>query len=195
MEQPPLNEAARHAANRAASPASVDALAACVVEALGSANVSTVEAARRAASTDFAHLSPLLPEVLPAQPADIVALPRTVDEIVTAVRLAYQHRVPITPRGQGTGNYGQAVPLARGLVIDLTRCDRVLEVGDGWIRAEAGATFIVLEAAARRHGQEIAMLPTTVGSTIGGFLAGGAGGVGSIEHGWLWDGFALAIVN
>ena len=193
MEQPPLNEAARHAADRAASPASVDALAAGVVEALGSANVSTVEAARRAASTDFAHLSPLLPEVLPAQPADIVALPRTVDEIVTAVRLAYQHRVPITPRGQGTGNYGQAVPLARGLVIDLTRCDRVLEVGDGWIRAEAGATFVVLEAAARRHGQEIAMLPTTVGSTIGGFLAGGAGGVGSIEHGWLWDGFALAL--
>jgi FAD/FMN-containing dehydrogenase len=193
MEQPPLIEAARHAANRAASPASVDALAARVLEALGSANVSTVEAARRAASTDFAHLSPLLPEVLPDQPADIVAFPRTVDEIVTAVRLAHQHRVPITPRGQGTGNYGQAVPLARGLVIDLTRCQRVLEVGDGWIRAEAGATFVALEAAARRYGQEIAMLPTTVGSTIGGFLAGGAGGVGSIEHGWLWDGFAFAL--
>ena len=193
MEQPPLIETARLAAGRAASRTSIDALAALLVEELGSAQTSTVAAARRAASTDFAHLSPLLPAALPDRPADIVAFPRTVDEIVTAVRLAHQHRVPITPRGQGTGNYGQAVPLARGLVLDLSRCDRVLEMGDGWIRVEAGATFVALAAAARRHGQEIAMMPTTVGSTIGGFLAGGAGGVGSIEHGWLWDGFALAL--
>jgi FAD/FMN-containing dehydrogenase len=61
------------------------------------------------------------------------------------------------------------------------------------VRAEAGATFVAIEAAARRTGQELAMLPTTTGSTIGGFLAGGAGGVGSIEHGWLWDGFAHAL--
>ncbi len=193
MRQPPLVEAARSAADRAPDPAAVEALTADLVTALGPTRVSTVEAARRAASTDFAHLSPLLPPALPQRPADIVAFLHTVDEIVTAVGLAQHHRVPITPRGRGTGNYGQAVPLARGLVLDLTRLDRILEVGDGWIQAEAGATFVALEAAARRQGQEIAMMPTTLGSTIGGFLAGGAGGVGSIEHGWLWDGFALAL--
>jgi FAD/FMN-containing dehydrogenase len=122
-----------------------------------------------------------------------VVFPRTVDEITRAVEFAHRYRVPVTPRGIGTGNYGQAVPLAAGLVVDLTRCDQVLDVGDGWIRAQAGATFVSLRAAARRHGQEITMMPTTVGSTIGGFLSGGAGGIGSIEHGWLWDGFVLAL--
>jgi FAD/FMN-containing dehydrogenase len=131
--------------------------------------------------------------VLPDRPADVVAYPQSVDEIATVVGLAHEYGVPVTPRGKGTGNYGQAAPLAAGLVVDLTRCDRVIDVGVGWVRAEAGATFVELEAAARQRGQELAMAPTTVGSTIGGFLAGGAGGVGSIEHGWLWEGFVLAL--
>jgi FAD/FMN-containing dehydrogenase len=193
MRPPPLIDLARHAADRAPGPAAVEALTAALAEALSPTHISTADAVRRSASADFSHLSPLLPAALPRAPADIVVTPRTVAEILTTVRLAHHHRVPLTPRGRGTGNYGQAVPLARGVVLDLTACDRVLDVGDGWIRAEAGASFVALEAAARRHGQEIAMMPTTVGSTIGGFLAGGAGGVGSIEHGWLWDGFARAL--
>src|SRR5258705_5274576 len=130
MQQPPLVEAARYAMGRAPDLATVDALAADLIRALGRAQVSTVEAVRRAASTDFAHLSPLLPAALPRSPADIVPFPRTVDEIVTTIGLAQRYRVPITPRGRGTGNYGQAVPLARGLVVDLDRCGRVVEAGD-----------------------------------------------------------------
>jgi FAD/FMN-containing dehydrogenase len=191
VTQPPLADIAARAAHRAPGAATVAGLVDALGRALGPAQVTTVEAARRAASTDFAHLSPLLPGLLPDRPADVVVYPRDADDVVTAVRLAHDHGVPVTPRGRGTGNYGQAVPLAGGLVIDLSRCERILEVGDGWIRAEAGATFVGLETAARHRGQELAMFPTTVGSTIGGFLAGGAGGLGSIEHGWLWDGFAL----
>src|SRR4029453_1848168 len=116
---------------------------------------------------------------LPAGCADVVAYPADADQIALAVAAAHRRRVPITPRGQGTGNYGQAIPLRDGLVIDTSRANRVLEVGEGHLRAEAGASFVVMEAAARRHGQELAMMPTTVGSTIGGFLAGGAGGGGS----------------
>jgi FAD/FMN-containing dehydrogenase len=193
LTQPPLAEVAADAARRAPDPATVDAFLAALAEAMGSLPVSTVEAARRAASTDFAHLSPLLPASLPERPADVVAYPRSVDELIALVELAHRYAVPVTPRGRGTGNYGQAVPLARGLVVDLSHLDRVLEVGEGRIRAEAGTTFVAMEAAARERGQELAMLPTTLGSTIGGFLAGGAGGVGSIEHGWLWDGFALGL--
>ncbi|MGE5827425.1 MAG: FAD-binding oxidoreductase [Micromonosporaceae bacterium] len=191
MPGPALAEVAADAARRAPEPAALQRLVTALTSA--SIEVSTVEAVRRAASTDFAHLSPILPGLLPARPADAVVLPRSIEELTTAVALAHGHGVPITPRGKGTGNYGQAVPLAGGIVVDLTRVDQVLNVGPGWVRAQAGSTFVALEAAARRHGQELAMSPTTVGSTLGGFLAGGAGGVGSIEHGWLWDGFVLAL--
>jgi FAD/FMN-containing dehydrogenase len=125
--------------------------------------------------------------------ADVVAYPRNVGELATAIRLAHQHRVPVTPRGQGTGNYGQAIPLRYGLVIDTTRCDRIHEIGDGWIKVEAGTSFVTIEAAARRYGQEIAIMPSTVGSALGGFIAGGAGGIGSIENGWIWDEFVHAL--
>lgn len=193
MNPPPLSEVAAEAGTRAPSAATATRLAAALEKALGAPQVSTVEAARRAASTDYAHLSPVLTAALPNRPADILAYPRDLAELRTAVALAHDHDVPIVARGKGTGNYGQAVPLAAGLVIDMTRMDRILEVGNGRVLAQAGATFVALEAAARRSGQEVAMMPTTVGSTIGGFLGGGAGGLGSIEHGWLWDGFTLAL--
>lgn len=161
--------------------------------ALGAGGVSTDPAARRTASTDWAWMSPILAAKLPAGTADLVAYPAGADEIATAVGLAHRHRVPVTVRGKGTGNYGQAIPLHDGLVVDTMGADRVLTVGDGWIHAEAGATFVALENAARASGQELAMLPSTVGSTIAGFLGGGSGGTGSIENGAIWDGFVHAL--
>lgn len=161
--------------------------------ALGAGAVSVDVAERRAASTDWAHLSPVLSAKLPAGTADVVAYPGDPGELATCVALAHRFRVPVTVRGKGTGNYGQAIPLRDGLVIDTSRCDRVLTVGEGWVHAEPGASFVSLEAAARRSGQELAVLPSTVGSSIGGFLAGGAGGTGSIENGALWEGFVSAL--
>jgi FAD/FMN-containing dehydrogenase len=100
----------------------------------------------------------------------------------------------VTVRGQGTGNYGQAIPLHGGLVIDTSRANRITGVGDGEITAEAGASFVMLEKAARATGQELSILPSTVGSTIGGFLAGGSGGTGSIANGAIWDGYMRSLL-
>ncbi|GHJ44287.1 dehydrogenase [Catellatospora sp. TT07R-123] len=188
-----MAQVAQQASRRAPGPAALSAFLDDLPAVLPRDRCSTSPAARAAASRDYAYLSPLLSAVLPDRPADVVARPATTGELAAVLRLAHAHGIPVVPRGRGTGNYGQAVPLAGGLVIDLTRADRVLEVGDGRVHAQAGATFVALEAAARATGQEIAMLPSTVGSTIGGFLAGGAGGLGSIEHGWLWDGFVHAL--
>jgi FAD/FMN-containing dehydrogenase len=126
--------------------------------------------------------------------ADVVVRPRDAAGIAVAVGAAHRHRVPVTVRGQGTGNYGQGIPLFGGLVIDTSLATRIVEVTDGWITAEAGASFVMLEKAALATGQELAILPSTVGSTVAGFIAGGSGGTGSIANGAIWDGYLRSLL-
>lgn len=131
----------------------------------------------------------MLTASLPEHAADVVVTPRCDEEAARALAVAHHHGVALTARGRGTGNYGQAVPLAGGIVLDTTELTAVLDIGDGWIDAATGTSFVRLEAAARATHQELAMFPSTTGSALGGFIAGGAGGSGSIENGFLWDGF------
>ncbi|RPF39192.1 FAD-binding oxidoreductase [Streptomyces sp. TLI_185] len=156
---------------------------------LGPDGVLRDPAAREKASCDWAHMSPILAAKLPAGHAEAVLRPTAHEQIPGLLALAHQHRITLTPRGKGTGNYGQAIPLHDGAVLDLTGCGRVLEAGDGWIRAEAGAKMSDLEAHARTLGQELWMFPSTFGTTLGGFLSGGSGGTGSLVHKTNSDGF------
>ena len=160
---------------------------------LGEKGVSTELAAREKASVDGARMSPVVAEQLPLGLADLVAYPATAEEIALAVGAAVRHGVPITPRGKGTGNYGQGIPMAGGLVLDLSRAREIVEVGGGFITAEAGATMVSLETAAWKSGQQLLMYPSTAQSSIGGFISGGSGGTGSIKHGMLHHGYVLAL--
>jgi len=196
MAEPIAMPAFARATLPAAAPVEPDALTSLTAElsrVLGEDAVTRDEAARLTASTDWAHMSPVLRPMLPGGVADVVARPADADGIAAAVGAAHRHRVPITVRGQGTGNYGQGIPLFGGLVIDTSRATKVLAVEDGWITAEAGASFVLMEKAALATGQELAIMPSTVGSTIGGFIAGGAGGTGSIANGAVWDGYIRSL--
>ena len=172
----------------------IQSLKADLEKELGRDAVLTDDGARLSASTDWAHMSPVLEPMLPGGVADVVVKPMDAAGIAAAVGAAHRHRVPVTVRGQGTGNYGQAIPLYGGLVIDTSRASRIVSVGDGEITAEAGASFVMMEKAARKTGQELAILPSTVGSTIGGFIAGGSGGTGSIANGAIWDGYMHSLL-
>ena len=164
-----------------------------LITLLGERGVNSTPAARERASADGSYLSPVIKAQLPLGLADLVAFPTTAQEIADTVGAAVRHAVPITPRGKGTGNYGQAIPMRGGLVLDMSRARTIVEVGDGFITADAGTPMVALEQAANQDGQQILMYPSTAHSSIGGFLSGGSGGTGSIKHGMLQNGFALAL--
>lgn len=141
-----------------------------------------------ARSRDYFWYSPILNEQLDGRIGELIILPQTQDEVERIAGAVARHRVPLTLRGGGTGNYGQCVPLDGGVVMDLTRLDRVIAIRDGAVRVEAGARISRLDDAVRETGQELLMYPSTRQlATIGGFLAGGSGGIGSLRHGMLRD--------
>lgn len=164
------------------------ALATELRELLGDRGVSTDLATRQRASVDGCRMSPIIAAKLPLGLADLVAYPTTAEEIGAVVAAAARHGVGVTPRGKGTGNYGQGIPLHNGLVVDTSRARTIVEVGDGFITADAGAIIAQLENAAWATGQQLLIYPSTAQSTIGGFLSGGSGGTGSIVHGTISGG-------
>ena len=170
-----------------------EVLLAELAELLGERGVSADLKTRERASVDEATMSPILSEQLPLGLADLVAYPASAEQIAVVVAAATRHGVPVTARGKGTGNYGQGIPLQGGLVLDTTRARAVVEVGEGVITAEAGASMALLERAANANGQQVWMYPSTAQSTVGGFLSGGSGGTGSIAHGSNWEGFVVAL--
>ena len=172
---------------------SIESLHAELIEILGPKGASVEPRVREKASVDGAKMSPIITEQLPLGLADIVAFPTTAEQIAAVVAAAVRHGVGITPRGKGTGNYGQAIPLQGGLVLDMSKARAIVEVGDGLITAEAGTPMVVLEQAARETGQELWMYPSTAQSSLGGFLSGGSGGTGSILHGANHQGFVAAL--
>jgi FAD/FMN-containing dehydrogenase len=171
----------------------IEALAGELRALLGENAVSTDQPVLERASIDGARLSPVISEQLPLGRAELVVWPGDADQIGVVVAAAVRHRVPITPRGKGTGNYGQAIPMSGGLVLDTSRARKIVSLGDGYAVVEAGVPLAAIEKAAGAAGQQILMYPSTTSSTIGGFLSGGSGGTGSIKHGMLHTGYALAL--
>ena len=153
---------------------------------LGDIPVVTDPTIVRRRSRDFFWYSPVLNDQLNDKSADLIVAPRDEADIVRIVAACVRHRVPLTVRAGGTGNYGQAVPLAGGVLLDITALDTIEWIKPGQIRVGAGAKMNAIDAATRPSGYELRMHPSTKRTaTIGGFVAGGSGGIGSITYGGL----------
>lgn len=153
------------------------------------ARVFTAPAVLDRLSHDFYWYSPILRPRLVSKTGEIAVQPLNVDEVLAVLRFAGEHEIPVTVRGAGTGNYGQCVPLEGGIVLDLSLMDKLEEItADGVAVCQPGLRLGQLETEARKKGWELRMYPSTlVKASVGGFLAGGSGGIGSVAHGGLRD--------
>jgi FAD/FMN-containing dehydrogenase len=140
-------------------------------------------------SRDFYWYSPVLKRQLDHVSADLVVAPQSKNELLRVLAACHRHDIPVTPRGTGTGNYGQAMPLSGGVLLDLSALDQVLDIGLGHVTTEPGAILAKIDRQTRDHSQqELRLHPSTYNTaSLGGFIAGGSGGVGSIKWGGLRD--------
>lgn len=139
-------------------------------------------------SKDYYTYSPLLVEQLSDKVGDLVVRPTSEAEVLQVAKACVQQRIPLTVRGAGTGNYGQCIPLQGGVILDLTKMQAVKWIQPGIACVEPGVKLAALDKQARETGWEIRMAPSTYRTaTIGGFIGGGSGGIGSIIYGQLRD--------
>ncbi|RYC31057.1 FAD-binding oxidoreductase [Lichenibacterium minor] len=157
-----------------------------LLAAIDGVPVTTEPSTVRKRSRDFFWYSPILDAQLRGKSADILVSPRDEGEVVRVAAACARLGVPITPRGAATGNYGQAVPLHGGVLLDMAGLKDIAWVRDGSVRCGPGLVMSELDAALAPHGLEQRMHPSTKRrATVGGFVAGGSGGIGSITYGGL----------
>jgi FAD/FMN-containing dehydrogenase len=162
---------------------------AAALAALSHLDIEANPAAIKSKSRDFFWYSPVLKDRLDHVEADFVVSPHSEAEVIEVLAACYKHDCPVTTRGAGTGNYGQAMPLAGGCVLHMRHMAAVKAVHPGRVIVEPGCLLKDLDAACKaQSGQEIRMFSSTwATATIGGFIAGGSGGVGSCTWGALRD--------
>ena len=122
------------------------------------------------------------------EPAGVVVV-KSRQDVVSAVRICRKHRCPLTVRGGGTSQAGQAI--GPGIQVDTSKYfNRVLEVNvqDRWARVEPGIVLDELNAALRPHGVRFAPdISTASRATIGGMMANNSSGARSVLYGKTID--------
>jgi glycolate oxidase len=121
---------------------------------------------------------------------DAVVFPGSAEEVAQIVRLAIEHRFPVVPRGAGSGRSGGSVPIAGGVVLVLTRLNRILEVSREDLVAvvEPGVILTRLKNAVEAQGLYYPPDPSSADfCTIGGNVAECAGGPVAVQYGVTRD--------
>jgi glycolate oxidase len=124
-----------------------------------------------------------------AMPQAIVK-PQNVEQVQQVMRYLNSEKIPVIPRGSGSGMCGQVVPVYGGVILDMKGLNRILEINapDGYCRVEPGVVDDDLNRALKPHG--VFYPPTPASScvaTIGGEIANNASGGRSVKYGAARD--------
>ncbi len=121
---------------------------------------------------------------------DVVALPRTTEQVSRIVKLAAQECIPVVTRGMGSGLTAASVPFSGGITLSMTRMNHILEIDEvnATVHVEAGAVTADLQTAVEKCGLFYPPDPSSIRhSTIGGNIACNAGGPRCLKYGVTGD--------
>ncbi len=141
-------------------------------------------------SRDFYNYSPILQSKLDGCMADLVVRPKSIQAALEVAKKCWELSLHLTIRGSGTGNYGQSVPLSGGVVMQMNCLNKVetFYPDTGFVKVQTGCLMSELNNVLKHKGRELRLLPSTWRTaTIGGFISGGSGGIGSVKWGFLRD--------
>lgn len=148
----------------------------------GEKNVITTEEEKSQYAQDQTESLYYMPQV--------VIKPRTAEEISQVLRLCNENRIPVTPRGAGTGLSGGALPNLGGVVISTERMNSIVEIDEKnlQVTTEPGVITEVLQNAVREKGLFYPPDPASRGSCfIGGNISENSGGPKAVKYGVVID--------
>ncbi len=120
---------------------------------------------------------------------DIVIQTISADEVSKVMKYAYENDIPVTPRGSGTGLVGAAVPLKGGIVIDLSRMNKILELDEENLTLTLEPGVLLMDIG--KYVQEFDLFyppdPGEKSATIGGNISTNAGGMRAVKYGVTRD--------
>lgn len=153
-----------------------------IKQIVGEENVSLKEGEIEDCSKDEA------PQTEPCKP-EIVVKPTKKEEISELLSYANEKRIPITPRGGGTGLSGGATPLYGGILLSLENMDDILEIDEDnfMVVVEPGVEISELYDAVEEKGFYYPVYPGENTATVGGTVATNAGGMKAVKYGVTRD--------
>ena len=119
-----------------------------------------------------------------------VVRPKSIEEVQKIMRFANKNKIPVVPRGAGSGTSGHSVPIDGGIVLDMKQMNRILEIvpEDMLVRVEPGVVDDDLNRALSSYGLFYPPAPASSRiATIGGEIAANASGVRSVKYGATRD--------
>ncbi len=121
---------------------------------------------------------------------DVVVLPASTEQVSQVIQLAARECIPVVTRGMASGLAAASVPFSGGIVLCLTRMDRILEIDEenAIAHVEAGIITAILQAEVEKKGLFYPPDPSSIRhSTIGGNIACNAGGPRCLKYGVTGD--------
>ena len=160
-------------------------------DAVGVENVSTKEIERAVYSVDYFWLSRKWQDAGEQGPMpDIIVRPGTTEEVSKVMKIANYYKIPVTTWGGGSGSQGGALPVAGGILLDIKRLDKLIDLNTeaGYVTCETGMIFATLEDLVNEKGYSVMHLPSCMTCcTVGGALAHNGIGILSTKYGKMDD--------